>query len=114
MTMRAPLSVLVALMLILMAIAASGPLGRVSAAPGTPTGTCPGATGTFSFVGGGNGNCASNTYTVATGGNSNTASNLGAAIGGGHSNLASGMYSTISAGYEGEASGNYSTVGGGE
>ena len=71
-------------------------------------------TGTYSTIGGGNGNTASATYTTVGGGNANAATNLGATIGGGHSNLGSGVYSTMGGGYDGEASGDYSTVGGGE
>lgn len=72
------------------------------------------STGIQSSVGGGNANIASATQTTVAGGAENTASATNAAIGGGRLNVASAQYATIAGGREITASGNYSFVGSGQ
>jgi hypothetical protein len=91
------------------------------------------ASGTRSFVGGGERNTASNTNNVVSGGYQNTASggfsniipsavcgggqntanSMGSFVGGGRSNAASNDYSIVGSGYSNNASGNASVVCGG-
>lgn len=72
------------------------------------------STGIQSSVGGGNANVASGTQTVVAGGAENTASATNAAIGGGRLNVASVQYATIAGGREITVSGTYSFAGGGQ
>jgi hypothetical protein len=91
------------------------------------------ASGTRSFIGGGERNIASNTNNVVSGGYQNTASggfsniipsavcgggqntanSMGSFVGGGRSNAASNDYSIVGSGYSNNASGNASVVCGG-
>ena len=71
-------------------------------------------TGSYCFIGGGQGNSASNSLTTVSGGYSNTASGGVATVGGGESNTASGDRSTVSGGMNNTASGVCSAIGGGE
>jgi hypothetical protein len=69
--------------------------------------------GSYSTVGGGDGNIASGQYSTVGGGAKNTASGQLATMSGGDGNTASGTYSTVGGGIANAASGSSSTVPGG-
>jgi len=73
------------------------------------------ASGSYCFIGGGNGNTASLLYSVVTGGNGNTASSTKCFIGGGETNTASSSFGAIVGGQSNTISGgSYSFIGGGD
>jgi hypothetical protein len=71
------------------------------------------ASGTYSVIGGGSFNTASDVAATVGGGWGNTASGNRATVGGGNSNTASGECATVGGGYQNTASGLYSVVPGG-
>lgn len=67
----------------------------------------------YTFVGGGWGNTASAFYSFVGGGQGNTASSHNSFVGGGSSNTASGSHSFMGGGFNNTGSGSFSFVGGG-
>jgi hypothetical protein len=71
------------------------------------------ASGSYSFLGGGQRNTASGVNSNVGGGNGNAARGETSIVGGGHENNAIGSYSIVGGGFWNNASGNYSTISGG-